>query len=134
MKSQKSYSRKDRVVELVRRELALIIERELKDPRIGMISLTDLEITADYAHAKVFYSSLADAEQLPIIQKTLEQAAGFLRRELGREIRIHTIPQLRFIYDGSLAHGAALTRLIAQANALSGVDESPEEENTDEGQ
>lgn len=113
--SNKSFSRKDRVNEQIRRELAELIRTELKDPRVGMVSLTDVEITADYAHAKVFFTTLADDAALAEVEVGLSKAAGFLRRELGRRIRIHTIPELHFVHDISLLRGSSLSQLIDQA-------------------
>ena len=124
--ANKGYSRKDRVNEQVRRELAELIRTELKDPRVGMISLTDVEVTPDYAHAKVFFSTLATGDHLQEILTGLEKASGFLRRELGRRIRIHTIPHLHFVFDQSLERGAELSKLIQEANALS--DQTPKED------
>jgi ribosome-binding factor A len=114
----KNFSRSDRISEQIRRDLAEIIRGELKDPRVGMISLTAIELTPDYAHAKVFFTTL-DISHLPEIQSGLARAAGFLRRELGRRIRIHTLPELHFIHDDSLERGASLSKLIDEAAALS---------------
>jgi ribosome-binding factor A len=102
----------------VRRDLAELIRSELKDPRVGMISLTAVELTPDYAHAKVFFATLMP-EHLPEIQQGLKRASGFLRRELGRRIHIHTLPELHFVYDESIERGASLSQLIDEANALS---------------
>ena len=124
MTANKSFSRKDRVSEQIRRELAELIRTELKDPRVGMISLTAVELTPDYAHAKVFFTTL-DAEHLDEIERGLKRAAGFLRRELGRRIHIHTLPELHFIYDDSLERGSSLSQLIDKASALS--DQTPED-------
>jgi ribosome-binding factor A len=120
----KGFSRKDRVSEQIRRELAELLRSELKDPRVGMISLTDVEVTADYAHAKVFFSTLAGSEGVPAVMVGLQKASGFLRRELGKRISIHTTPQLHFVFDDSLERGADLDRLIAEASAIS--DHTPE--------
>jgi ribosome-binding factor A len=122
--ANRGFSRKDRVSEQIRRELAELIRTELKDPRVGMISLTDVEVTADYAHAKVFFSSLAGGEALSDVLTGLQNASGFLRRELGKRISIHTTPQLHFVYDQSLERGADLSKLIAEASAIS--DRTPE--------
>ncbi len=124
MTANRGFSRKDRVSEQIRRELAELIRTELKDPRVGMISLTDVEVTADYAHAKVFFSSLAGGEALSDVLTGLQNASGFLRRELGKRISIHTTPQLHFVYDQSLERGADLSKLIAEASAIS--DRTPE--------
>ena len=108
----KEYSRSQRVVEQIRRELAELIRLEVKDPRVGFITLTDVEITPDYAHAKVFFTSMTGEADVPEIQRGLRRASGFLRRELGRRIRIHTIPELHFHYDRSVEEGSRLSRLI----------------------
>ena len=121
---KKSFQRSDRVAEQVRRDLADLIQSELKDPRVGMISLTAVELTPDYAHAKVFFTTL-DAEHLDEVQRGLKRASGFLRRELGRRIHIHTLPELHFIYDNSLERGASMSLLIDKAAALS--DQTPED-------
>lgn len=121
---KKGFQRSDRVAEQVRRDLADLIRTELKDPRVGMISLTAVELTPDYAHAKVFFATLDD-EHLEEVERGLKRAAGFLRRELGRRIHIHTLPELHFVYDNSIVHGASMSLLIEQANALS--DLTPED-------
>ncbi len=121
---KKGFQRSERVAEQVRRDLAELIRTELKDPRVGMISLTDVELTPDYAHAKVFFTTL-NSEHLDEIQRGLKRASGFLRRELGRRIHIHTLPELHFVYDSSLERGSSLSQLIDQANTIS--DQTPEE-------
>ncbi|MBK5914743.1 30S ribosome-binding factor RbfA [Rhodocyclus purpureus] len=123
MTANKSFSRKDRVAEQIRREVAELIRSEVKDPRVGMVSITGVELTPDYAHAKVFYSTLADGEHQPAVQKGLDTAAGFLRRELFRRVRVHTTPQLHFVHDRSLERGADLSKLIQEAVAIS--DQTP---------
>jgi ribosome-binding factor A len=114
----KGFSRAARISEQIRRDLATIIGSTLKDPRVGMISLTAVELTPDYAHAKVFFTTL-DVAHLAEIQNGLARAAGFLRRELGRRIHIHTLPELHFVHDDSLERGASLSRLIDEATRLS---------------
>lgn len=121
---KKGFQRSDRVAEQVRRDLADLIRTELKDPRVGMISLTAVELTPDYAHAKIFFATL-NSEHQEEIERGLKRAAGFLRRELGKRIHIHTLPELHFVYDSSIERGTSLSLLIDQANALS--DQTPEE-------
>nr|MBL8412595.1 30S ribosome-binding factor RbfA [Dechloromonas sp.] len=121
---KKGFQRSDRVAEQVRRDLADLIRSELKDPRVGMVSLTAVELTPDYAHAKVFFATLND-EHLEEVEQGLKRAAGFLRRELGRRIHIHTLPELHFVYDNSIERGASMSALIERANALS--DQTPED-------
>ncbi len=115
----KEFSRSSRVSEQIHRELSELIRMELKDPRLSpemsLVTLTDVEVTPDYAHAKVFYTSLAAEEHRPEIERGLKHSAGFLRRELGRRIRIHHIPELHFVYDASVERGTRLASLIDEA-------------------
>jgi len=113
----KEFSRSSRVAEQVQRELAELIRLELKDPRVGLVTLTGVELTPDYAYAKVFYTTLADASARQDIDAGLRRASGFLRRELGRRIRIHTLPELHFVFDESVERGDRLSRLIDEAVA-----------------
>lgn len=124
-KSPRGFARVDRVNEQIRRELAELLHTEIKDPRVGMVSVTEVEISADYAHAKIYFSTLATDDRLPEVMHGLKQASGFLRRELGRRIRIHTTPELHFFHDRSLEHGASLSRLIDEASQLS--DQTPDD-------
>ena len=132
MTASKSFSRKDRVAEQIRRELAELIRSELKDPRVGMISITDVEVTADYAHAKVFFSTLAGSEHVAEVMTGLQKASGFLRRELGKRISIHMTPQLHFVFDESLERGADLSQLIQKAVAISDSSETKSESDSGE--
>jgi ribosome-binding factor A len=110
-------ARPRRVAEQIQRELAEIIRVELKDPRVGMITLTDVEVSPDYSHAKVYFSMLGDATKVAEAGAGLERAAGFLRRELSHRMRLRVTPQLHFLYDESVERGARLTRLIDEAVA-----------------
>jgi len=129
----KEFSRGLRVAEQIRRELADLIRLELKDPRVGFISLTDVELTPDYAYAKVFFTAMQGAEAVPGILEGLHRASGFLRRKLGQRIHIHTLPELRFQYDPSLEEGSRLSRLIDQTvrEDEARARETGERENTD---
>lgn len=109
------FSRGERVAEQIRRDLADLL-RQVKDPRVAhllpLVTLTDIEVTPDYAHAKVFYTSLAGAEHGREIARGLSRAASFLRRELGRRLHIHHIPELHFVFDASVERGSRLSHLI----------------------
>lgn len=113
------YARADRVSEQIRRELADLLRFHLKDLRIAskltLVTLTAVEVTADYAHAKVFYTSLADPAANQVIAEGLKHSASFLRRELARRVRIHHVPELNFVFDPSVQEGARLSRLIDEA-------------------
>ena len=107
-----------RVADQIQRDLAEIIAYELKDPRVGMITITEVQLTPDYAHAKVFFTTLVDSDEA--VQNTLSglrKAAGFIRGQLGRRLTIHTIPDLHFVHDTSTMRGMELSKLIDQANA-----------------
>lgn len=107
-----------RVADQIQRDLAVIISTELKDPRVGMITLTEVQVTPDYAHAKVFFTTLRDQpEQIQAAVQALNKAAGFLRMHLGKVLHIHTLPQLHFLHDMSTMHGLAMSKLIDQAVA-----------------
>jgi ribosome-binding factor A len=124
----KDYSRSSRVVEQIKRELAELIRLEVKDPRVGFVTITDVEITADYAHAKVFFSSLKGKDGAEEIQEGLRRASSFLRRELGRRVRIHTTPELHFVYDNSMEEGSRLSALIDKAMADTPAEDAGDEQ------
>ena len=107
-------NRSFRVADQIQRDLAELI-RELKDPRIGMVTLHAVEVSADYAHAKVFFSLLVgDPKEC---EEALNEAAGFLRNGLFKRLQIHTVPTLHFHFDRTTERAAELSLLIQQANA-----------------
>lgn len=111
----RDYSRTLRVAEQIQRELADMIRLEVKDPRVGMVTLTDVEVSADYGHAKVFFTALGDGDQIAAATAGLNHAAGFLRHELGHRVTLRGIPQLHFVYDESVERGMRLSQLIDEA-------------------
>ena len=92
-----------------------MIRLELKDPRVGLVTLTDVEVSPDYAHARVFFTVIGGADQIAAATAGLDRAAGFLRRELSHRIKLRGIPQLHFTYDDSVERGVRLSRLIDEA-------------------
>jgi ribosome-binding factor A len=106
-----------RVADQIQRELSDILHSELKDPRVGMITLTGVEVSPDFAHAKVFFTSLAEAAQRDEVRAGLKRASGFLRTMLGARLKIHNTPELHFVYDESVESGIRLTHLIEDAVA-----------------
>jgi ribosome-binding factor A len=103
-----------RIADQIQRDLAGLI-RELKDPRIGMVTLHAVEVSVDYAHAKVFFSVLVgDPQECEV---ALNEAAGFLRNGLFKRLQIHTVPTLHFHFDRTTERAAELSLLIQQANA-----------------
>ncbi len=113
----KEYPRARRVGEQIQRELAELVRSELKDPRVGMVTIMDVEVSADLAHAKVYVSSLEPEEDLDAAVAALNHAAGFLRGRLGRRLHIRTVPELRFLRDDSVERGVRLTHLIDEVVA-----------------
>ena len=111
----KDYSRTLRIADQIQRELADLIRNELKDRRVGMITLTDVEVSQDYAHAKIFYTTLGSKEDNFLTDKGLERATGFLRSQLSHRLRLRVVPQLHFIYDESVERGIRLSQLIDKA-------------------
>lgn len=110
----KEFSRSQRVAEQILRELAELVRFEIKDPRVGFVTLTEVELTPDYAHAKVYFTLMSGEEGLQETLAGLRRASGFLRRELGRRVRIHTTPELHFHYDKSVEQGSRMSQLIDQ--------------------
>jgi ribosome-binding factor A len=100
----------------LRRELAQLIQMEVKDPEVGFISLSDVEVSRDLAHAKVFVT-VFESDKASASLKALKRAAGYLRRRLGQEMRIHSVPELHFHHDASVETGERMDNLIEAAVA-----------------
>ena len=110
-----------RVADQIQRDLSELIARELKDPRVGMVTINAVEVTPDYAHAKVFFSLLnGDPEETAT---GLNAAAGFLRNALFKRLHIHTVPTLHFIFDRTTERAADMNALIAKAVASRSKDD-----------
>lgn len=119
-KKSSSPNRGFKVADQIQRDLTELI-RDLKDPRIGMVTLQGVEVTPDYAHAKVFFSVLiGDGEAS---EEALNQAAGFLRNGLFKRLHIHTVPTLHFVYDRTTEKAADMNALIARAIASRSKDD-----------
>ena len=113
----REFPRTRRVGEQIQRELADLIRSELKDPRLGMVSISAVQVSRDMGHAKVYVSVLGTEEQATESVRVLRHAAGFLRHKLGRLLHIRVIPELHFFLDRSLEEGARLGALINEAIA-----------------
>jgi ribosome-binding factor A len=108
----KEFSRNQRVAEQIQRELADLLQFEVKDPRVQGVTLTEVDVSRDLAHAKVYFVTHAHPEEST---QALAKAAGFLRTQLSRRLVMRSVPQLHFVYDESLDRGIRLSRLIDQA-------------------
>ena len=112
-KKSSTPNRAFKVADQIQRDLSELIARELKDPRVGLVTLQGVEVTPDYAHAKVFFSLLTGGPEQT--QQGLNQAAGFLRSGLFKRLHIHTVPTLHFVYDRTSEKAADMNALIAKA-------------------
>ena len=107
-----TYHRADRVKELLRQEISQLIQEEIKDPRIGFATVTDVELSQDLRHAKVFVSVYGDEEARKETLKGLQSAGGFIRNEIGKRIRMKHVPEILFRFDQSIERGARISKLL----------------------
>jgi ribosome-binding factor A len=114
----KNFTRADRVSQQIQRDIAELIRGELDHPKAKLITVTDVEVTRDYSHAKIFYTFLGSEEEAKEIAAVLEHAKGYLRSQVARGITLYKVPELHFEYDHSVANGVALTNLINAASSL----------------
>ena len=115
----REFSRTNRIGELIMRELAQMIQHEVSDPRVGMVTVSHVDVTSDMKYAKVYVTRLTTDESEQDIKECLQglsHAAGFLRRRLAGRVELRNIPELRFHYDKSLEHGFHMDKLISKAN------------------
>ncbi|HSG75116.1 MAG TPA: 30S ribosome-binding factor RbfA [Burkholderiales bacterium] len=103
--------RPQKVADQIQRELSLLLSRELRDPRLGLVTLTAVDVAPDLSHAVVYFTCL-DAAQVEPATTALQHAAGYLRTHLAKRIKLYTTPELRFRHDESVARGAYLSQLI----------------------
>ncbi len=111
----RDFPRTLQVAELIQREVAGLIRLEIKDPRVGMVTLTEVDVSPDYSHAKVFFTVLGNSEQIAAAVAGLNHASGFLRSELAHRLSLRSIPHLHFVYDESVERGVRLSHLIDEA-------------------
>ena len=110
----RDFKRSERVAGQLRRDLAKLIQQELKDPEVGFVSLSDVEVTRDLSHAKV-YITVFEPEKAQESLKALRRASTFLRLRLGQELRLRHVPELHFVHDDSVEKGSHIDELIAKA-------------------
>lgn len=107
-----TYQRAVRVAEEIQKEVSGIIQKELKDPRIGFVTITGVDVTSDLKLAKIFVSVLGDEKAREETFLGLEKAKGFIRREVGHRIRLKNVPEIMFKFDESVEHGARISQLL----------------------
>lgn len=126
---KKEFSRTDRFSQQMQREIAMILQREIKDPRVVMPTVSDVEVSRDLAYAKVFVTFLQDdEEQVKVALKVLNEASGYIRSLLGKRIKSRITPDLRFVHDVSLLEGIRMAKLVREARER---DESKQDESSD---
>ena len=106
-----SRGRPKKVADLIQRELSDLLRRDVRDPHVGMVTLTSVDVAPDLSHAKVYFTILDKGKQAETT-KALQRAAGFLRSQLSHRMDMYTTPALRFVYDESVERGDRLSRLI----------------------
>ena len=108
---KRSSGRPQKLGDLIQRELSELIRLEVRDPRVGMVTITSVDVSPDLSHAKVFFTVLAK-QDLEKTAEGLKRSAGFLRSQLAKRIKLYTTPELRFEYDESVERGDRLSQLI----------------------
>lgn len=108
----RDHPRARRIGDQMQRDLSVLVRDEIKDPRLGMVTISAVEVTRDLACAKVYVTVLGDEQERKASLAVLNRAAGFLRRLLAQRMVLRTVPQLRFIYDESIERGERLSKLI----------------------
>jgi ribosome-binding factor A len=118
-------SRPDRVADQIRGELGLLLAREVHDPGIGFVTLTRVQVTPDLQQARVYYTALGDEKSRRNSERALERAIPFLRRQIGSRLRLKRVPELKFIYDESIAGQDRIEQLL---NELRVAEPAPQDD------
>ncbi len=108
------YKRKDRVRDQIKKEVSRVVQSELKDPGIGFVTITDVELSDDLRNAKIFFSVLGDEQKKKDSSQALQRAVSFVQHEIGRKMRLKYTPKVKFIYDHSLEKGAKIERALRE--------------------
>jgi ribosome-binding factor A len=125
----REYARTDRVGQQIQKEIAVILMREIKDPRLSMTTVSAVEVTRDLAYAKVFVTFFNDNDdEIKASLEVLSEAEGYIRSLLGKRLRARIMPHLRFVYDKSMAEGVRMSALVDQAVAS---DKNTDSQDTD---
>ena len=129
----REFTRAERVSDAVQQELAVLIRDEVRDPRVGMVSVTDVDVSRDLAYAKIHVTFVGDRDQEEIDQavRALNGAAGYLRKLLAASIKLRITPKLTFIYDERGRRGQHLSALIDYAMSTQDIDQKPDTEVAD---
>jgi len=118
----KDYSRTRRVGEQIQREIAQLVQQEIKDPRIGLVTISAVKLSRDMSHATIFFTVLDETHPIEETLKVLEGAASFLRHELAKRMKLRIVPHIHFKYDESITYGNELSALINKAVGMENPD------------
>ncbi|MEI6127404.1 MAG: 30S ribosome-binding factor RbfA [Pseudomonadota bacterium] len=107
-----SFQRTDRISDVIKKEISEVLLREVKDPRLVFVTITDVQVTKDLKNAKVFFTTLREGEELAAISEGLRHAAGFVQRKLGARLHLRCTPHIFFAYDSSIEEGARMDKIL----------------------
>lgn len=117
MMNKRSFQRSDKVSDLIKREVADILFRQVKDPRIKFVTVTSVAVSKDLKHAKIFFTSIKTGDELKEQIKGLKDAAGFVQRKMGQVIKLRYTPHISFIHDTSLDEGLRMEKLLKEIDS-----------------
>ena len=115
--------RMERVNQLIMQEISMIIQREMQDPRLRFVSITNADVSPDLHFAKINFSVLGNAEQVEEVEKTLNRASGFIRKLVSSRITLRNVPELDFVYDPSIEYGARIEETLKEIKEANHSDE-----------
>ena len=122
--------RTEQIAETIKEDVSVLIQRELKDPRLGFVTVTRVEVSPDLKYAKIFFSVLGDADAKTESLKVLKRASSYLRRELSHKLSVRYTPELHFHFDEAMEHGDKIQRLLMQLEQEEKERPKPVEEET----
>ncbi len=128
----RNYRRQDQLSGVITQELSDLLRTRMKDPRLGFVSITDVDLSADLRHAKVFVSVMGSPEEQRATMTALQRGTGFLRHELAQRLTIRHVPDLAFVLDQSIARGAHMLDLLNQVAATPSRTEAASTDSPDE--
>ena len=124
-------SRPERVADQIRAEVTSMIARELHDPGVGFVTITRVQVSPDLQHARVFYTAMGDEAARKASAKALERAAGFMRRQIGRRLRLRRAPEIQFEFDGGVGHQDRVEQLLKEIADQRATPAEPEPDASD---
>lgn len=118
-----AYQRTVRISDIIKREVADILSRDVKDPRLGFITITQVTVAKDLKNARVFFTTMREGQELDALQEGLQHAAGFVQRKLGARLQLRHTPHITFIYDTSVAQGIRMNKILTTLEQKLDTDE-----------